>query len=221
MWHVDHFSLVVHLVDAIGRDDCVCLAWSQVINQTLTGCMKMGTPFSHWLVRHTVFPIYGHHPVMNSSWFNTFHCQKSDNASLLLNRRILQCEGHPVLSHTAVSIGRRFLSEPLLSPAHAPIHAEDNRIPRCLVMFPYSGKDRYVNGYVIMTFCTFSFEQPLYIRYQDWSNELQWYFVCQDFNNNPWNEFLSLSAPPPFFLATLTRSSLEKARLLERLQKNI
>lgn len=57
----------------------------------------------------TVFPVYGHHPPMNSGRFNTFRCQKSDNASLLLNRRILQCERHPVLTRTAASIGRRSL----------------------------------------------------------------------------------------------------------------
>lgn len=147
----------------------VCLAWSQVVNQILTGWTKVST-FSHWLDGHTVFPIYGHHLVMNSGWFKTFRCQKSDNALLFLNRRILQYEGHPVLTCSALSVGRHFLSDPLLYPAHNPIHAKDNHIPRCFAMFPYSVIDRYVNGYIVTTFCTFSFEQTLYIRHQGWSD---------------------------------------------------
>ncbi|GFS59949.1 hypothetical protein TNCV_3957451 [Trichonephila clavipes] len=38
--------------------------------------------------------------VMNSGRFKTFRCQKSDNVSLLLSLRILQCGFHHVLTHT-------------------------------------------------------------------------------------------------------------------------
>lgn len=55
--------------------------WPWVINQALTACWKMGSPFSQGLVRHAVFLIYGHHRAING-------CQKLDNASLLFNYRI-------------------------------------------------------------------------------------------------------------------------------------
>ncbi|GFV39615.1 uncharacterized protein TNCV_5061241 [Trichonephila clavipes] len=72
--------------------------WS---SPTLTACTKTGTPFSDRLVRDTFLPVNGHHPPMNSCRFLTFRCQKSDNTSLLLNRRILQRERNPVLIRTA------------------------------------------------------------------------------------------------------------------------
>ena len=107
--------------------------------------------------RHTVRLFNGHNPAMNRSQFNTFRYQKSDN---LLNRQILQHERHPVLEHTLISIERRSLLEPLLSPTHAPINNGDsNRISRCLVTHSSIGK--YANGYVITTFHTFSFEHLL------------------------------------------------------------
>ena len=56
MSHGNHFSQGGHLVDEIGRDDCVCLVWSWVINQTFAG-----TPFFHWLVGHTVLLVSGHY----------------------------------------------------------------------------------------------------------------------------------------------------------------
>lgn len=67
---------------------------------TLECVTKMSTPVSHWLAGHTVFPVYGRHSVMNIGRFNTFHYQKSDNASLLC--RISQCFRHPA---NAASIG--------------------------------------------------------------------------------------------------------------------
>ncbi|GFY08174.1 uncharacterized protein TNCV_1355871 [Trichonephila clavipes] len=100
--------LIVHLVDEIARDDSVCLVWSLVITHTLTACTKTGTPFSDRLVRDTFLPVNGHHSPMNSCRFLTFRCQKSDNTSLLLNRRILERERYPVLIRTAASFGRRF-----------------------------------------------------------------------------------------------------------------
>ena len=63
--------------------------------------------------------MYGHHPAMNSGRFNPFSCQKLNNALLLRNRQILQYKHHLVQTRITVSIGRRFLSEPLLSPGHA------------------------------------------------------------------------------------------------------
>ncbi|GFS66316.1 uncharacterized protein TNCV_3856181 [Trichonephila clavipes] len=100
---------VVHLVDEIARDDSVCLAWSLAITHTLTACTETGTPFCDRLVRDTFLPVHGRHPPMNSCRFLTFRCQESDNTSLLLNRRILQRERHPVLLRSAASFGRRFL----------------------------------------------------------------------------------------------------------------
>lgn len=169
MWYTDHFSLS-H--PPCGWDwPWRLFAWPCLRSSIkLSQAERKWAPFSHWLDGHTVFPIYGHHLLMNSGWFNTFYCQKSDNALLLLNRRTLQCEGHPVLTWSALSVGRHFLSDPLLSPAHIPIHAEDDHIPRCFAAFPYSVIDRYVNGNIVMTFCTFSFEQTLYIRHQGWSD---------------------------------------------------
>ncbi|GFY51508.1 uncharacterized protein TNIN_438001 [Trichonephila inaurata madagascariensis] len=86
--------------------------WSPMehtLTHTLTACKKASTPFSERLVRDTFLPVNGHHPPMNSCRFLTFHCQKLDNTSLLLNHRILQRERHPVLIRTAASFGRRFL----------------------------------------------------------------------------------------------------------------
>ena len=92
------------------------LVWSRFINQTFVACTKTGTPLFRILFGHTVLPVYGHHPAMNCGRFITFSTQKVDNTSLLLNRRILKHERHPVLTHTTASIGQRSLSELLLPP---------------------------------------------------------------------------------------------------------
>ena len=84
-------------------------------------------------VTHTVLPVYGNLPGMNSGQFSTFICQKLNNASLLLNRRILQHEHNPVytpclLDSTLYQSLWSFLRMPL--PVRSPIHNEDsNRIP--------------------------------------------------------------------------------------------
>ena len=47
-------------------------------------------------------------------------------------------------------------------PPHAPIHGRDsNRILACLATFFHSSVGIYVNGHVVTTFRTFSFEHPL------------------------------------------------------------
>ena len=128
--------------------------------------MKAGTPFFHWLVRHSVLSFYGHHPAMNSDQFNIFSYQKLDNlfATLQLSNFALWT---PSFSQTT-SIERR--SENLRSLrrmrvfVHSAVHNEDpNRISGCLVTFPLSGTDKYTNGYVVTMFRTFSFEHTLYV----------------------------------------------------------
>ena len=94
VWHCSHFSL--------SRPPC---RWDRpwwlwlpgLVNQTFAACLKTGTPFFLWLVVHTVIPVNGQHPAINSGHFNIFSCQKLDNASLLLTRRILPYEHHLVL----------------------------------------------------------------------------------------------------------------------------
>ena len=81
---------VFDLVDEISCDDCVCLAWSRIINQTVVVCTKTGNIFLNCLVGRTVLTVHGQNPTMNSGRFNTFSYQKLDNASLFLNRRILK-----------------------------------------------------------------------------------------------------------------------------------
>ncbi|PRD29932.1 UNVERIFIED_CONTAM: hypothetical protein NCL1_27914 [Trichonephila clavipes] len=91
------------------HDDSVCLDWSLVITHTLTPCTTTDTQFSDRLFRDTFLPVNSHHPLINSCRVLTFRCQKSDNTSLLLNRRILQRERHPVLIRTTTSFERHFL----------------------------------------------------------------------------------------------------------------
>ncbi|GFY50965.1 hypothetical protein TNIN_318241 [Trichonephila inaurata madagascariensis] len=80
--------MFVHLVDGIARDDSVCLAWSLVIPHTLTACMKTGTPFFDRLVR-AQFPRKRSPSTDKYAGFSPLSlCQKSDNTTLLLNRRL-------------------------------------------------------------------------------------------------------------------------------------
>ena len=103
--------------------------------------------FFHWLVRHTVLPVYDHHPATKDGQFNTFICQKLDNASLLLKCRISQHEHHPVfIPHQLDGALYRRLWYLLCMwmRVHSPTHNKDsNRIPRCLVTFPFSDTDKY------------------------------------------------------------------------------
>ncbi|GFY38050.1 hypothetical protein TNIN_45911 [Trichonephila inaurata madagascariensis] len=55
---------------------------------------------------------------MSNNSFNSFCCQKSDNASLLLSRQILQCEYHVLTCTTAFVLECSF-KEHLIPHAHA------------------------------------------------------------------------------------------------------
>ena len=127
---------------------------------------KLSQPARKWALHFftvfldTVLSMYSDHPVMNSSQFNTFSCEKLDNTLVFLNHWILQHKHHLIFTCTFASIGWCSLSEPLLSPpAHAPIpNGNFSPINRCLATFPHSSIGKYANSYVVTTFRTFPSE---------------------------------------------------------------
>lgn len=91
LWRPDHFSLYRSNCHEFDRDFRVSLSWFWVISKILPAFTKTDTLLSLWLSGHTVSPVYGHHPAINTGCFNAFRSQKSDNTSLLFNHWMLQC----------------------------------------------------------------------------------------------------------------------------------
>lgn len=137
---------VTDLVDEISRNNYVCLAWSRVINQTLTGCTKTRTPFSHELVGHGLPRIRS--PASDERW--------TVPPSTVRNRIMPWCSSS--VEFCNVNAITRSLCSLLrmLAPPHAPNHGGDsNRILRCIATFSHSGIGIYVDGYVVTTFRAF------------------------------------------------------------------
>ena len=149
----------VHLVDEIGRDNCV---WFRDINQIFEAIRKKGTLFFHWLVGFTVLPVYGH----IIRWWLVAGLTHSAIRNWVTPRCFSVvdfCSMNSILfSH---ALPRQFdgaLYQNLCSllsmrvPTHTPIHNEvSNRIHRCLPTFSLSGIGKYTNGYVVTTFRNF------------------------------------------------------------------